>query len=365
MKSILKRKSNLLLYCTVIILSNLPGYAQVTQRVITITQSAMDIPRLAKMIATQTGLEYSLNMQNSSLKKNVQLKPGKWKLEDVMKEVQQQVGLNYKVIGDHILFTDYKPAKKVDSVQVTRPTKRIQHTINITTPAPITTYTAYDLSPLNADYAPTAPSFQVKPARMMEFEQTNHEMASKPAREKRHFTFPNISWPPWTQIGLTANDMVYLSASFKAGIQYAYGIVTLGASANGMRFRYGLGVSLPLNENESLHAEFTTGTLSRAPVAKDSAALLRRIKERYNSYGISWSKQIRPRLSMQFELNYSTLKKKYDSLSTRYMSDEYNTFKYGSVPYTTRFGSDGRLYDLRSWIGIRASIFYNLRRRED
>lgn len=361
MRSILKRKSSFLLYCTVIILFSLRLNAQ---RIVTISKSSMDIPTLTKTIATQTGLEYSLNMQNTSVKKHVQLKPGKWKLEDVMKEVQQQVGLNYKIIGDHILFTDYKPAKKTDSVQVVKVVKPKPQKIKLTEPvaAPVVAYTGYALHPLATDHPIALPALHVKPGHVTVPEKKTIEA---PKKEKRHIAFPTGWFTPLAEAGFTANDVIYGSASVKAGIQYLYGIATYGASSRGMRFRYGAGIRVPLNEYNAMNAEFTTGTLSRATqlpadtLAKEGIAV-----ERLNSYGLSWSTVIRPRWSLQVEINYSTLTKRTstDSL-TNYIIREDGYLGYGTPIYHIKSSTDERSRESYAWIGARISLFYHLRSR--
>jgi len=375
MKYILKRK--FLLYCIVIILFNLPLYAQLNQRVITVKQASMDIPGLAKTIAAQTGVEYSLNMQNTSLKKQVHLKPGKWKLEDVMKEVQEQVGLNYKILGDHILFTDYKPVKKVDSVKVAVPAKKtdIVHVTKAGRPAPkkeapapvvnkperqsVSISPLYTLTPQNI----TPPAIKVNPGHVTNNPQqqtTTNSIARKAPKESKHIEFPD--WlSPLAEAGVTANDMVYLSASVKAGIQYMYGIGTLGFTSKGARIRYGAGIRVPLNEFNALHAEFTTGSLSRNYI--DSLAHNgKNVQERLNSYGVSWSKTINPRLNLQLELNYSTLKKQGDSTLSR-VTAEKDYFGYGKQLYSTKVSTAGTNAQQSSWVGLRVSLFYNLRRK--
>lgn len=396
-----------LLFCTAIMLVSFSLYAQLSQRVITITRPTMDIPGLAKTIAAQTGVEYSLNMQNTSLKKYVQLKPGKWKLEDVMKAVQEQAGLNYKIIGDHILFTDYKPVKK-DTVisakpakvplakivppKVIQPAPKAVHTQRSTTgykkptteatvtppesePTPGTT--SYHLSPLplqngwllgQTGLNTKLEKLTITAAKesMLKGTTTKENIATKgdakavkTSKERKHFTFPPLGDLPLAEVGITANDIVYLSASAKAGIQYIYGIGTLGVSSGGMRFRYGAGLRIPLNESAAIHAEFTTGGLSRNTT--DSMTKKTLLRERLNAYGLSWSKTIRPRLNLQLELNYSTLKKSSDSTLT-IKNNEINYYKYGKPLYNVRIAANGNDYVLNSWVGLRISLFYNLRR---
>lgn len=415
-----------LLFCTVILLCSDALYAQLSQRVITVTQSTMDIPGLAKMIAAQTGVEYSLNMQNTSLKKNVRLKPGKWKLDDVMKAVQEQAGLNYKIIGDHILFTDYKPVKK-DSTAVVKPgnapvakavsplviksvpkaprtqvptaattkkspaaivkaprtqvttaaMKKLSPAATVNTPQSEPVPPAYTLIPIRPNALLSPPVLLAIPENLNAMALATHAATGSTARESsaakntaksagtvkegRHFSLPPLGDLPLAEVGMTANDIVYLSASVKAGIQYIYGIGTLGVSSGGLRFRYGAGLRIPLNESAAIQAEFTTGALSRYPI--DSMSKKKLLRERLNSYGLSWSKTIRPRLNLQLELNYSTLRKSSDS-TLQLGNKETNYYKYGKPLYNARIGSNGDNDELNSWIGARISLFYNLRRND-
>lgn len=110
MRSILRKQINLILVCILLLALPCRLYAQQYDKaIVKISQNPIDITTLAKTIAKQTGLQYSLNMQNALLKKRIALKTGNWQLSDILKQVQQQAGLNHRIIGDHILFMDYQP----------------------------------------------------------------------------------------------------------------------------------------------------------------------------------------------------------------------------------------------------------------
>lgn len=322
----------------------------------------MDIPTLAKTIATQTGVEYSLNMQNTSLQKKVQLKPGKWKVEDVMKEVQDQLGLNYKFIGDHILFTDYKPAKKQDTIVKKQPPIKIitpkKDTI-IPIPAqqqtPLVIY--YLQSPYPVDSLPTEPlntdAIQVASRSFIEEEMELERLALQ-----KELLFKKPRWyQPYTFAGAQINDITYLNIAAKAGIQYLYAIGMVGANLNGVRFTYGVGLRIPTETNKnSLHLEFTAGQIHRSST---DSSYQGRINERLASYGVSWSTYVGPRMYIQFEATYHKLKKMNVDNAFSYPSPENNLFKFGSLIYNiqSNYGSD---YQLRGWVGTRVSVFYNL-----
>ncbi|PWV54314.1 hypothetical protein [Chitinophaga sp. S165] len=124
MRSILRKQINLTILFVLLSAFTFKLYAQqYNNAIVKISQSPIDITTLAKTIAKQTGLEYSLNMQNASLKKHITLRTGNWQLSDILKQVQLQAGLNYRIIGDHILFMDYlAPVNKATISTKPRPT---------------------------------------------------------------------------------------------------------------------------------------------------------------------------------------------------------------------------------------------------
>lgn len=110
MRFILRKQIDLTIFFVLLSTFTCKLYAQQYDKaIVKISQKPIDITALAKTIAKQTGLEYSLNMQNASLKKRITLHTGNWQLADILKQVQQQAGLNYRILGDHILFMDYQP----------------------------------------------------------------------------------------------------------------------------------------------------------------------------------------------------------------------------------------------------------------
>ena len=399
MKSLLK-KSSMLICCTVAILFYYPLYAQVSSRVISISQSSIDITTLAKTISNQTGLEYSLNMQNSSLQKKVMLKPGKWKLEDIMKEVQQQAGLRYKIIGDHFLFTDYVPQKTAvpaapaPAVKKARPVKatppaRVEKKVVAASPPVLnhprnTTPKVYTHSPLrddsilSNDVSPSLglyhPNISIHPLlalpsiRSDEYltrpivdarrKQVVTPVASGPSherikreRESRDYGF----FSPFAAIGFSASDILYANATLIAGLKYAYGIGSIGVGSHGARFRFGGGIRLPLDDRTMLHAMFTTGSMQRLSV--DTVFIAPKnisVKEQLNTLDVAWSKDISPKVSFQAALNYNWLKKTSDS---SFHTGEFNHFEYGHVLWHTSY-SQGTHVEKIDWIGFRLSLFY-------
>ncbi|GGH69580.1 hypothetical protein GCM10011379_27030 [Filimonas zeae] len=118
--------------------------AQQGKETIHITTSTTDITSLAKDISAQTGLKYSLNMQNTSLRKKIVLRPGNYPLSQVLEQVKKQAGLQYKILGTHILFVDYsagsaaaKSAPAAKSASNAKPTPAVKPGLAVK-PAPVT-----------------------------------------------------------------------------------------------------------------------------------------------------------------------------------------------------------------------------------
>lgn len=367
MKSILK-KASLFLYC--IILSLLTGklYAQqYTQAIVKISQTPIDISTLARTIAKQTGLEYSLNMQNASLKKQIRLKQGNLHLSDILKQIQLQAGLNYKIIGDHIIFMDYQPGgstktpelKKKKSVpQVkTDPVVRRLFTFN---PIKIQPLYFFDVkAPLLAQFPPIdhfkliATLFVPKEPDLWR-DSSSHKKKKIQPKQNEPTTNADIErgkwYRPFVKAGFSADEVLYANASLMAGIKYVYGIISYGTgfTGSGGRFRWGGGIPVKLKNQQQLHLNFTTGTCVRADTS------LRSFKERLTRYGVAWSKIYNTKWTFQVQLHYNNLTKPF--YYSPIVPKSYEHFYYGKIPYNFS-GSD---FNKKQWLGIQLSLMYSL-----
>jgi hypothetical protein len=420
MKFILKRIN--LLLCCIILLSQLTGklYAQQYYRaIVKISRSPVDITNLARTIATQTGLEYSLNMQNASLKKMITLRAGTWQLSDILREVRQQAGLNYKIIGDHILFMDYEPGgNKRDAKTVVKYDPPVAKKERNTTTSLVVikkksnppVISKVNLAPkvgiysvksntnktstTTAGTSGTTNNNQIEQGLISATEERAGPMFDLPKHsiwtnatnvkassllrklpekdlfaslKKSSISLPkdNTTGPAkkekdeWHKVfvkaGLSADEILYMNASLMAGIKYVYGIVSYGTTFAGGRFRFGLGVPVKLNEEQQLHFNFTTGIPVKSRIA-DSIPISAAVKENLYRYGVAWSKTYNQRWTLQLQVHYNVLKRTSDT--THALSD-YNHFYYANPPYALSKGASTRT-DTRTWIGAQIAIYYTL-----
>lgn len=408
MKFILKRIN--LLLCCIILSSQLTGklYAQQYYRaIVKISRSPVDITNLARTIATQTGLEYSLNMQNASLKKMITLRRGTWQLSDILKEVRQQAGLNYKIIGDHILFMDYEPAgnksdaktvvkydppvakkerntttslvaikKKGNSSVISTPKVGIPSVKSNTRTSGTTNNNQIEQGLISATEEHAGPMFDL-PKHPIWTNATNVKASSLlqqlPGKDlfaslkKSSISLPkdNTSSPAkkekaeWHKVfvkaGFSADEILYMNASLMAGIKYVYGIVSYGTTFTGGRFRFGLGVPIKLNEEQQLHFNATVGIQVKSRLA-DSLPISTAVHENLYRYGVAWSKKYNERWTLQVQVHYNVLKRTSD---TSHPISNYDHFNYANPPYALSKGANTRT-DTRTWIGAQVAIYYTL-----
>jgi hypothetical protein len=226
------------------------------------------------------------------LKKQIKLKQGNLPLSEILKQIQQQAGLNYKIIGDHIIFMDYQPpaVKKKKPVKTDPVAKRL-FTFN---PIKIQPLRFFDVrAPLLAQFPPIdhfkliADLFVPKesdlwwdtiPHNKKKIQPKQNEPTITADREKEKW------YRPFVKAGFSADEVLYANVSLMAGIKYLYGIISYGTGFMGGRFRWGAGIPVKLNNEQQLHVNFTTGTCNR------SDTTLHIFKDRLTRYGVAWSK---------------------------------------------------------------------------
>ena len=357
----ISKKTNLFQCCIILLTGQL--YAQqYNQAVVKISQTPIDITTLAKTIAKQTGLEYSLNMQNASLKKQIKLKQGNLHLSEILKQIQQQAGLNYKIIGDHIIFMDFQPAGTTKSPEIkkkkpvrTDPVAKRLFTFN---PIKIQALRFFDVrAPLLAQFPPIdhfkliADLFVPKEIDLWR-DTIPHKKKKIQLKQNEPTTTADIEkgkwYRPFVKAGFSTDELLYANASLLAGIKYVYGIISYGTGFMGGRFRWGAGIPVKLNNEQQLHLNFTTGTCYRL----DTSVHI--FKERLTRYGVAWSKIYNSKWTLQVQLHYNNLTKPFYYSFT--VPKSYEQFYYGKIPYSF----SGNDLNRKQWLGLQLSLFYTI-----
>jgi len=410
MRSTSPKRTSYILYCLIALLFSAPLYAQQYDKaVVNITTSPIDITTLAKSIAQQTGLEYSLNMQNSSLKKKITLRTGNWQLVNILKQVQQQANLSYKIIGDHILFMDIRagegkrnslaaeaskttPAPSAPNHQNARPaesnTRRNSTETTTENNGPFALESLPAIATTNNDttvqlntlaQTQQGPHFKKRGAN---YRMPVAKKANKSATGTANTTVANakenntpkpattissdnnddstVNWyKPYLKAGLSADEILYGNVSLITGFRYLYGIASYGFTSYGGRFRCGAGIPVKLNETQQLHITFTTGTI-KYHVPDTLGVDDIHLKERLNRYSLGWSKTFGEKWTLHVQVHYNDLRKKADHIPPPIFEDfgDQRKFRYGKAPYTMseRFGTQN---DYQRWIGAQLSLYYH------
>lgn len=396
------QKNRLLLIAGILLIQT--AAAQHGQERVRITTATTDIASLAKNISAQTGLKYSLNMQNASLRKTVTIRPGSYRLSDVLEQIKKQAALQYKLVGTHILFIDYSsgsgnsvaaaakvPAKKPvhHSVQkyhtaVTKHTNGItQKKLPVVKSVAVTDSTAH--TPDSASFvaapvvtprdttrdsyltilrplAKTTPVASV-PLPVQALKDTTLPAAANAVTRSRVTAFP---WTkPLLRAGVSSDELFYAGAQLHAGLSWIYGIAAVGTSFSFSNFRWGGGLSLQLTEKQQVHLNFTTGTASRHYDTDSFFVNGVQLKETLHRLGAAWSKQFAPRLSVHVQLHYNLLHKAFTVTPLNSSAADVFTGNYGEQysifrpPYTLRKTVNDTSAD-KSWIGAQLSLFYSI-----
>jgi hypothetical protein len=79
---------------------------------ISVQNESMRVDSLLNIFSRQSGIEFSFNSQKISPSKIITVKKGTRTLEEWLAVLKQSVGINYTVLGDHIILTDHRPSAK-------------------------------------------------------------------------------------------------------------------------------------------------------------------------------------------------------------------------------------------------------------
>jgi len=368
--------------------------AQRGKETIHITTATTDITGLAKSISAQTGLKYSLNMQNVSLQKKITIRPGNYPLSDVLEQIKKQAALQYKILGTHILFIDYSAGHA--SVKPTPPpvAAQVHHTVVKPTPKAVAAKAGVNgktpsvkrvvltpadtvevMRPLQAA-APTDRLASLLIARLQSADSARAAAAMVPVKkaaapDKTAAAGGNVeaaagikwNWEqPVIKAGLSFDELFYGGVHVQAGMQWLYGIAAYGTDFKNGQFRWGAGFSLPVTENGRIHLNFTTGS-SSSWYPQDTVYFRDVLeKERLHRIGLAWSHTISNRLSVQVQLHYNILHQSFTATDTSSMAiplidnfdERYRVFK---PPYTITKSLGSNTAD-KSWVGLQIGLFY-------
>ncbi|SHN43271.1 porin family protein [Chitinophaga sp. CF418] len=193
-------------------------------------------------------------------------------------------------------------------------------------------------------------------------------------RQKERYVYekPGL-FKPFVQAGFAADEALYANLQAKAGITLAYGIVSWSTNFSVSGFRYGAGISYPLNNGWLIELEATTGKLFKeTPVRMNDDTTTTKpplyANSRLQRISLFAQKSIGPHLSVYAGPVFNHLKSTYqlrtwplNLASLRVIvstpEEDYVTI---SPLYTLHRSPAEETEDIMTWIGFQIGISYRL-----
>lgn len=371
------------------------------QQQVNIPADRLPLDSLLQVVSKQTGVKFSVNTRKFPLSRAVTIKRRKQTVAALLGEIRASTKMDYTFVGGHIIFVDAvaplpkkaiaviagklpvkSPAAKRDSPEIRAAfpstlSAEMEHTTKLVAeiPAPASfNATAPSVGPF---YNVTRPEvFRTKLARLT----ANAKISAarnlrlsaaavagsgigsgmRNGRSRGTLRTGVSNW--WIKPGVTGDDLLFVHTTLHAGHSLLYGILSWSTDFRNSGYRYGAGVSIPLNEQWRLHGQFTTGRLW---FNKDSLQVKRSLVVDLHKVAImaeirigrKWSLQAGPVLNIMrtkfvqdksainFVQELSEIRKIYGLIKPQYtLSNNYN-------PNASKFTS--------SWIGAQIGIYYN------
>ncbi|SDG38193.1 hypothetical protein [Chitinophaga filiformis] len=377
----------------------------------------VSITTLGDMITTQTGFILSFNAQKVIAQKQLQLRQPSYSMHQLLTMIREATGSDYTIYQDHVIFrrsnnknvatrtaTSSQPIKHVTEQ---RPTGAKWQPIGAgkqmhipVTNAPPGTITATPEAGITTDFLPNAtaatlintiagsnktisnsPSYSlsiapvrltiptIKPAAPMSLRPT-----SPAKRQKQPYIYekPGL-FKPFAQSGFAADEALYANVQAKAGVTLVYGIVSWGTNFSVSGFRYGAGISYPLNNRWLIELEATTGKLFKETTihtVSDTGATrpVVYVNSQLQRVSLLVQRRISPHLSVHAGPVFNRLKSTYQlttwplSLATLRAVATTPEKDYITInpPYTLHRSPPEETADISTWIGFQIGISYRL-----
>lgn len=405
----MERVASRILYCASLIIYLLfhadQAYAQHTslalKKPVLLSKNQWTLNELLMQVTQQTAVKFSVNTKKFPPGKSLKTRKRQYSVYTLLEEIRQTTGVNYAEFGSHIIFADKIGTMASTSVRPSaagvtrgpyshRPPKNISIAQKNANADHLTenevrenelaaSLPAFDsivfIKPVSKRLLPPdKPSLSaLKDLRSKSNDEEDAD--SKPDRASRRLARSTLraerraeSGSGYTGFfaaaGVGVDDALYAQTTILAGHTWLYAIGSVASNFRNGGLRYGIGSSLPISRRWSIHAQFLTGSLD---YKKDSLpAAPKTVTQRWNMARLLASWKITGNLHLQFGpvLHMQHLKHdKSGSLVPFNLSESELYDKFGIAPplYNITNNYDQHATNFKmSWIGIQASLFFNL-----
>lgn len=198
---------------------------------------------------------------------------------------------------------------------------------------------------------------------------------TSPAKRQRQpyiYEKPGL-FKPFVQAGFAADEALYANLHAKAGVTLVYGIISWGTNFSVSGFRYGAGISYPVNNRWLVALEATTGKLFKETTVRtvsDTGATrpIVYVNSQLQRISLFVERRIAPHLSVHAGPVFNRLKSTYQlttwplSLATLRVVATTPEKDYVTIrpPYTLHRSPPEETEDISTWIGFQIGISYRL-----
>ncbi len=323
------------------------------QEEVTIPVADMRLDALLTLVSKQQGIRFSVNTRKFPTSRTVHVKKGTQSLLRLLTELREHTGIDYRVLGGHIIFVDAPPLIVTKKAPVVIKRERV---------IPPARFVIIPVSPVTTKQAGV-----IFPAPDTVKKNTGYFwplITAPPAGAKRSESA--FALKPYAAAGMVADESFYVNPTIHVGVPFLYLVGSWSTNFSFSMLRYGAGTSIRLSDNWRLHLQGTTG---RMEANYDSLAFLQKtVKAQLHKLSLAGEKQIGDHWRLQFGVALNSLQTTYYTEGKpralgKQESEALANVKYFKPPYTisNNFSPDASRSN-KLWIGFQAGIFYSFLR---
>ncbi len=375
----------------------------------------MRLDSLLNVFSKQTQIDFSFNSNQINPGKIIFIRNKKQTLKEWLSFLQQDMGIHYTLLGDHIILVNVHPVsvkrrssspkrysvKTFNKPRITRSldnkigTKssslllengHIQRELHAQKPDPNDTTGAALF--LSKNYLPgdslgaakTRRTTDEAPGAIM----NNHKMSGDTSEvstasarkqkdiisegnlllEKQRLQSTGNGSLLFMKTGISSSDVFYFSPALEIRYRFLYGHLSWNTNFSVSGFRYGLGISARIREGLRLNMLLTFGTLSKYFVVDTFQRVLS--KNKLTSFDFLFEKKLADKWSLQLGpvINYLSIHYYKDNQPYAFgnpvKSSEKQYYIIKPAYFLVNSYTSGSVANLKVWVGLQVGLRYNI-----
>ncbi len=359
---------------------------------IKIPESNIRLRSLFKEISDQSVAVFSYDSRKINDNRVIKLKPGVIKLSDLLRTIETQTGLNYRIIGNHIILNKKKIVSSQpsgvsvpDSIRIKEKSQPVEienkpttssgsdSLINAKQPDNLSSDTIISETEKVNTKILSATDTIIKDQNAQKELHTSASKASnkntvKPlgTPNKLRNSKPSRESFAYLNTGLILDETLFPGVLFNVGVPYFFGSVSWNTNFNLSYLRYGAGVSIKIGNKSKFYLTANTGNLNKKFLLVDTVFTGEKIivKSVLTKAGFGFEYNLTNHILLQIESCFNYMHTSYLIRSVPDAVGPYhnNADEYFSVlrsPYylknTYSFSTSS---NTKQWIGFQVGLLY-------